>query len=282
MIYDYKGRELGKAYDFEGTELESAYDSHGNEVWTKNYDLVVMTYNMQWWTKRNANTTMQRKIINTYDADIIGMQEFSKTSAIPSLATTILSGKYPYIYNSNHYNFNGLASKTELSNVTDTDFTYEDDEKWAYQKAYLTVNGKQIAFFNTHLTWRGDDTSIAGRGEQALELLAAMNEEEYVICTGDFNCGALSFTETDYINTFKPFTDAGYDMVNFTEERGITKTYTNKSDPADLSEFNTAPDNIIVSPNIDIYRVVFDTTKLEYPDSNYIDHIPVIAWLKIN
>lgn len=281
MIYDHKGEELNRIFDESGNRISSAYDSKGNLIYTDEYNLIVMSYNVQWWTKRNSNITMQKEIFSKYNADLIGLQEFSKTSSLPSEASQSLMG-YPYKYISNHYNFNAIASKKALSDVTDTDFTYEDDEKWAYQKGYFPLYGKQIAFFNTHFTWRSDDATIAGRGEQALELLEAMNEEEYVIATGDFNVGTLTYDSTDYINTFKPFVDAGYKMANFTPETGITKTYTNLSDPQSLDDFRSAPDNIIVSPNIDIIRTVFDTTKLDYPDGNYIDHIPVISYLKVN
>ncbi len=281
MIYNHDGSELRTAYTSDGIELNDAYDDHGTKIWTKDYDLIVMSYNVQWWTKRNANTTMQFDILNKYDADIIGLQEFSKTSAIPSLATQCLSA-YPYKYVSNHYNFNAIASKKPLENVTDTDYTYVDDEQWAYQKGYLTVGGKRIAFFNTHLTWRGSEADMIARGSQAQEILAEMNKETYAIATGDWNVTPVSFDNLDYQSVFKPFLDAGYKMCNYSPETGITKTYTPLAHPTSLDDFRSAPDNIIVSPNISIYRTVFDTTKLEYDDDNYIDHIPVITYLKIN
>lgn len=281
MIYNHDGGELRTAYDYDGSELESAYSANGKLIHTNLYDLIVMSYNVQWWTLRNANTTMQKEILDKYNADIIGLQEFSKTSTIPALATTCLS-KYPYKYVSNHYNFNAIASKKPLENVTDTDFTYVDDERWAYQKGYITVAGKRIAFFNTHLTWRGSESDMVARGSQADEIRAEMDKEEYVIATGDWNVTPVSFDNLDYQEVFKPFTDAGYKMVNYSPETGITKTYTPLAHPTSLDDFRSAPDNIIVSPNISIYRTVFDTTKLKYDDDNYIDHIPVVTYLKIN
>jgi hypothetical protein len=37
-----------------------------------------------------------------------------------------------------------------------------------------------------------------------------------------------------------------------------------------------------VSNNIDITDVVFDTTKLSYLNGNAIDHIPVVATLRLS
>lgn len=283
MVYDING-DITVAYNVNGNLDDDLYDVEGNPLGSFT-PLVVMTYNYQWCSGINSQIAMQEAIIDEYKPDIIGIQEAgkgysSRQQEWPTVATSFLDD-YSYKYLSDHYNYNGLASKIALSNVTDTDYTQNDDEDWSYQKCYFTFDGKTIAWFNTHLTWRTDSATLLRKYSQAEELFAAVEEEEYAIVTGDFNMYGDSLSSADYIGIGKQFADAGYKMANWTTKRFV-KTWTDSAVLTSLSDFTYACDNIITTPNILIAEVIFDTTKFDYLNGNSIDHIPVIARLKIN
>lgn len=286
-IYDVYGNPLIDAYSVSGESLAQAYDVEGNELIETGEPsyLTVMTYNYQWCTKINSQTAMQEAIIDKYNADIIGIQEAggsyqTQTREWPSVAQNVLAD-YPYKYLSNHYNFNGLASKIELEDVTDTDYTEYDDEYWSYQKCYLYVDGKKIAWFNTHLTYKTDQATLLRKYAQAQELLTQVRGERYVIITGDFNMYGNGLNSADYIGVGKPFADAGYRMANWAGTDGFVKTWTDLTSATSLDQFTYACDNIIVSRNITFDSVTFDTTRLSYLNGQPIDHTPVIARLAI-
>lgn len=276
-IYKLDGAELLTPYNIDGDELSQVYDISGNPLLVGVF--VVMTYNPQWWTKINSQLAMQEEILEKYNPNIIGFQEYSTNGSLPSVGSQALEN-YPYKYVSNHYNYNGIASKIQLTNVTNNQYTYHDDEYWQYQKGYFNFNGVTIAFYNTHLTWRYE--SQEGRRLQAEQLFADAQTEEYVIITGDFNSYAYNTSQTDYINIFKPFVDAGYNLANASPDAGFHGTYCGLAYPTSEADMEAPCDSIIVSGNIEIEEVIFDFTKFDYLDGNYVDHIPVVAKLQIN
>ena len=285
-IYSLDGNQLTNAYSLNGDLLTHAYDIEGNEILEPVVpDLTVMTYNYQWCTGINSQLTMQQAIIELYEPDIIGLQEAASnnrnSNSFPSLAPQFLDD-YTYRYLSTEAtNRNGIASKIQPSDLQTVKYTDNDDENWDYQKCYITVAGKQIAWFNTHLTWRNNEETKARKRLQATEFFEAVEEEEYAIVTGDFNMYDPSFDGYDYISIGKPFADAGYRLSNWNSTVGFVKTWTNATSASSLSSFIHSCDNIITTPNIRMKRVIFDTTKFSYLDGNAIDHVPVIAELKI-
>ena len=275
-IYDINGSNIQSVYGISGNRIPQAYDIDGNELMS--VSLVVMTYNYQWCNGRN-NLEYQSSIIEEYNPDIIGLQEAGngRNREFPSIAQQALVD-HPYKYMTNYYNYNAIASKLQLTDVSEVIYTYENDEKWTYQKCYLNVGGKTVAWYNTHLTWKSGETQA--RASQAQELLADVETEDYVIITGDFNMFGSDVSSDEYIGIGKPFVDAGYNMVNWAGSDGFVKTWTDADSATSLNEFRYACDNIIVSPNISIDSVVFDTTKLSM-GSGTLDHVPVIAHLTI-
>lgn len=276
-VYDIDGNLLTSIYDINGNVLNHAYNIDGEPL-VGGADLTVMTYNYMWCQNRNG-LALQQAILFKYDPDIIGIQEAGNRSTreFPSVAAQSLYN-YPYKELSDYYNYNGLASKLLLSDVTDNQYSVQSgSEKWTYQKCHVTVGGKTIAWFNTHLHY----DSATRRYEETAELLAAANQEEYVIITGDFNMYGQDMDSADYIGIGKPFVDAGYKLANWTEQNFVM-TWTDSSTATSLSEFLDACDNIIVSSNIDFLNITFDTTKLQSEYTGVIDHIPVIATIRIN
>ena len=282
MIYNKNGNALTSAYNVSGDSLESVYDLNGNAVYQR--VLKVMTYNVQWFQNFNSQQTMQELIINSNDADIIGIQEISKNGTIPSLGQTVLSG-YGYKQLSSHKNYMALASKKQFSNYSTADFQNQDaydaseyNETRAYQKCTINVGGIPIVWINAHLCFH--DASV--KAAQMMELLTIAEQNDYCIITGDFNSYCLAVSDTDYVSMYKPFVDAGYNLANCTEEKGFTKTWTDSAVATSTAEMTYATDNIITSANINIMSVKYDSTKFSYLDGHAIDHIPVIAELQVN
>ena len=283
-IYDKSGNLLNSGYNVNGESLQNAYDKNGDVIFPTTLTIKVMTYNWQWLQSFNSQQTMQTAIIQNNNADIIGFQEFSKSSSVPTVGANALIG-YRTIRLSNHYNYNALVSKNIiLSDITIADFQTQDqydidtyNETRCYMKCYLTIGEKTICWINTHLCYHTDVSKYA----QMAEIFALAEQEDYCIITGDFNSYALSVSDSDYINMFKQFVDAGYNLANSTAEQGFTKTWTDSSVATSPSQMTYATDNIICSGNIDINDIVFDTTKFSYLNGQSIDHIPIIATLEI-
>jgi len=274
-IYDFEGNTLSSALDIQGNMLSNVYDVYGNPILAKT--LKVMTYNTQWFNGINSQQAMQELIINNNNPHIIGFQEFSRNGQIGNVAETALLN-YRYRQMSNHYNYLFMASKLPLSNIEIADFVHQSGETRAYMKCEINVYGKNITWINTHI----DYISNVNQYAQMQEIFEMAEQAEYCIITGDFNSDALSTSDSDYINLYKPFVDAGYNLANSTAERGFTKTWTDSATATSPSEMTTATDNIITSENITIDSVVFDTTKFSYLNGQPIDHIPIIANLTIN
>lgn len=281
MIFDVEGNPVGGAFGVDGGSLAQAYDIDKNPL--LGGTLVVMTYNYQWCTKINSQLQMQREIIAKYNPDIIGIQEAAynnkNSNVFPSLASQFL-GDYTRQLSTQATNRNGLASKIPYTDFTSVKYSENDDENWDYLKCYIEFGGERIAFFNTHLTWRHDAETYLRKYSQARELFQAVQQEEYAIITGDFNLYGDSLQSDDYIGIGKQFADAGYTMVNWTAETFV-KTATGATTATSLADFQNACDCIIATPNIEIVRSFFDTTKLDYLDGNSIDHIPVVAEFRL-
>lgn len=281
-LYNINGENLLSAYGVNGGELLTAYDINGQSVYEVGDVFTVMTYNYQWCTKLNSQVEMQTAIINKYDPDIIGLQEAGSNNrnatVFPNVALQFLSN-YTKELSDQATNRNGIASKIPYSNLQTVKFTQNDDENWDYMKCYITINGKTVAWYNTHLTYKTDSATLLRKYAQAEELFNDVENEEYAIITGDFNMYGQDLQSADYIGIGKQFADAGYKLVNWTPNTFV-KTWTDAA-AGTLDTFKDACDNIIVTPNIDVISVTFDTTKLSYLNGQPIDHIPVIAKLRI-
>ena len=286
--YDISGNYIYTVYDLYGDALSNAYDVNGNSL-KPIPDITVMTYNPQGFGGINGNSTMLTELIQKYDPDIVGVQEAGWSNSWPTKAQPFISG-FDYKHRSDYEtgdlplaNPNGLLSKLPMASLEEIAYIDSGYTTYAYSKCYITVNGKTIAWYNTHLTWNSDSISQEERRLQNAQLLADAEQEDYVIATGDFNVWDHSYNTVDYVNVYKPWKDAGYKMVNFDTSAHCIATWGDSINPVSLADLTDGCDNIMVSPNIDIIDVWFDDTKLSYLDgSNYIDHIPVVATLKVN
>lgn len=288
-LFSIDGNALNSVYVVSGLNLQEAYDVEGDQIFPDGVRLKVMTYNVQWFTGINSQTVMQNIIINGNDPDIIGLQEISQNGVMPSVGTNVLSN-YPYKRLSNHKNYNAFASKIPLENVVIADFTNQDpnemtqyNETRAYMIADISVGGKTIKWINTHLCVLSAEVRHQQFGE-LLDMADAFIASGYpVVMTGDFNSNsALSTSGADYQEMYKLCVDKGYHLANCTEDSGFTKTHSSLTTASSLEDLQKALDNIIVSPDVVIETVKFDTTKFAYLNGNPIDHIPVIAELLIH
>lgn len=281
-VYDVQGNIITKGYNANGGELSKGYDVAGNEIALTSgqnppldFDLSVMTFNCQGWSGMNSDVAIIEAIMGEYNPDIIGFQEGN----LPSSST------FPFAssYNSNTI---PIATKNAIALSNQQSFTYSTQSQQYtryYQRGYITIDNKTIAVFNTHLEFN----SLAIRAAQAAELLAALEEETSFILTGDFNVYTHSKTSEEYTTVIKPFIDAGYNLSNWVNGfRPFVDTWFYGSAPGGS---NTNPeladhphDNIITSADIEIVKTYFDKRKINAHTGQTIDHIPIVARLKIN
>lgn len=274
MIYNNIGDVVNSIYNSQGLQANMLYDSSGNLLTqSENKTLKVMTYNIGIFTGRNTLDVLQH-IVNTYDADLIGLQEVQKTSLNSNFNKAF--GNYPYYKLGTQYNKDGILSKTELINTSSTLYNYNTLEQRAFTKGYINFNGQQICFINTHLEQTSGGEAKVRQAQQLHEIL---QNEEYFILTGDFNTICHDVNHSEYLQIIKPFLDMGAHSVNCTAESGFINTWTDKTT---LTQDNGHPcDHIIVSNKISVKNVIFDQYKNTINSSESVDHIPIIAELEI-
>lgn len=287
MIYGVNGSPLSAAYDSGGERVAQAYDIDGNPLLTP--DLVVMTYNVEWFTGINANTAMQKSIIDEYAPNIVGWQELQPKSS-SSMPLTMLNTILP---NHTHMmgdfgNKNGFSTNIQMSNFTTVPFTHQANESsnWdgqSYSTATITVKGKEIFVVTAHNTTHtiGGEELVC---EQAMEVFNALQGHEYFILLCDLNTICRSTDHWQWTGFMEDYYEAGYNIINCVPRDGefvAIGTYTRSS-----GNGNWNPnDNIMTSSNIIIMDWAAPRTQkvaVGTQTGQKIDHIPMIARLVIN
>jgi len=133
-------------------------------------------------------------------------------------------------------------------------------EPRCFQRVVFEKDGKEIAFYNTHLSW--EDMSL--RQKQMETLLKALDEDtcEYKILVGDFNADQ----RTKEFDMFKE----NYNLSNGKDGNWLD-TYTGDDDSMNVNSV----DNVIVSKNITIESVKMIANDLS-------DHNPMVVELSLN
>jgi endonuclease/exonuclease/phosphatase family metal-dependent hydrolase len=278
-IYNVNGNMTASAYDVDGSAVSAVYDVNGNRIDSdpvSEYDFIVMTYNVQKQGQLNT-PAIQSEIINLYKPDIIGMQEFR----------TVEDGRYndyPYSINSSALlqNYDGMLSKYPLYDGGSSLFTHAYADPSGYNYSWFDFEGTSIFWINLHLSPYGTDYTTYRQAEIQDEIIPLLQGKTRFIVTGDFNSITVSdATSAEYIALYKPFLDIGCNLANLSTEFGYHNTWTDAK--ALEGAVWTKLDTIITSSNIDIVDMVIDETKLKYLNGvNEIDHLPVVAFLKIN
>lgn len=259
------------------------YNANGELIHRTN-ELFVMCFNVQRWQGLNSNAALMKKIIDTYQPDIIALQEFTETIGESNIYSTVFAG-YPYHYfASDIQNPVGIISKYQLSDTTTTIYESQGAERRGYAKVYFTVNQQRICLLNTHLEiMPSTEESRTVRTEQAQELISVMRSERYAICCGDFNVGNChDKTDADYIAVIKPFLDEGYHSANSSDQHGFLATFYDGTKVNNYTRY-ACIDEILTTSNIDINMVTVDKAKSDANTSGAaLDHLPIIAYCRVN
>lgn len=295
-IYNTDGTSLSSAYNVDGTALSSAYDVSGDSVFSANpLTLKVMSYNCgQWLTGFGSGTSTEntsavnhrallQSIITAQDPDILCIQEY--WDVIGSVTVrSLLESYFPYIQEVNgkkSYFGHAICSKYPITNFLTSALSSSPSFKPVSEstntgrfidRCNITIEGKIFTVFNTHFGLNESE-----RANNTVWLLPLMNAQTNVITCGDFNTSCLSALDADYFGVIKKFLNAGYHVSNC-DDFGFIKTWT---DSTSTMADGIPTDNIITSSNIIIESVYADETKLTDGLNEKIDHLPLIANLKV-
>lgn len=175
--------------------------------------LNVMTYNIHHGVGIDGTFDLTRiaDIIREMDADLIALQEVDmETDRIGGLNTMEylaheLSMNYAFGKNLNFQGGdygNGILSKYPVVSMVNFHIpSYKSGEQRGILKVVVDYNGEEIAFWNTHLDHRTDDTER----RESVRIIHAMikNVKTPIILAGDFNDTPDSKTFAELITVFE-------------------------------------------------------------------------------
>ena len=201
------------------------------------------------------------KMLEDNGIDYVGVQEVDQfTSRNPQdvMGAFSVTGTYPYTsfqpamdFAGGQYGI-GIISKTEIKATTGGSLEVKPgDEPRAWQRVLVEVDGKEIAFYNTHLSYE----TVEATNNQIEDLIAIMNADstEYKVLTGDFNIGyskeqiypfLVDYNITNgkdgvWFNTFKGSSESGNIAIdNIITTRNMKLKDVQMVDSSDLSDHN--------------------------------------------
>lgn len=151
----------------------------------------------------------------------------------------------------------GLISKLPLANPSGAVLNSDGiKEARAYMKAEITVDGKTVSIYNTHLTHESQEA----RNKQMLEVKSVMDNDsnDYKILFGDFNTDQSH----EEINPF--LTD--YNIAN-----GKDGKWFDTFNGIDATMKTNAVDNIITTRNIQVDNITMVETTMSDHNLFYLD-----------
>jgi endonuclease/exonuclease/phosphatase family metal-dependent hydrolase len=163
--------------------------------------------------------------LRDYDADMVAFQEVFNMEWAEEVRER--SG-YPYLAVSGEHS--GLIFLSRFKPVEQaclvmkTKSPTEDYFRYAFY-VRVDIEGKEAAFFNTHLSWRADENEV--RMKQTLELEAFVNQKSAdlpMAILGDFNGGANT-PPVVYLREIRKWIDTFY--VKNPGHLGLTWDYRN-------------------------------------------------------
>lgn len=292
-VYDKDGALLSNIYSADGELLNYGYDKDGSVIYRKtDTTLTVMSFNVgcfysEWHPAPSSTGDVfylrNKGIFEKYNLDYAGLTEYYPQ--IGTVSASVLMNEFFYYYYADNVPYPSTdacitSGYSVQPNSTPTLVRYQTQgsETRYYQKAYATIGGVTICFIVTHL-----DLNSSARTAQFVELMNAVENEDYFIITGDFNFEVVSVGDSEYNKSIQVALDKGYHSAQNAD--GLLMTWYSASTVAGSTRIN-ALDNIITSQNITITNFRRDETKLtdgiceQY--NIIIDHLPVIADLVIN
>lgn len=143
---------------------------------------------------RGPNLEAISNQMNEYGVHIAGLQEIDVNTGrnnYDMLARLASYGVYPYTSFAKAIDFSGgqygIGTVSSLPILEESSESYQAaiGENRVWQRSLVEKDGKQIAFYNTHMSY--ENQSI--RRQQMMELIEAVNNDpaEYKAITGDFN-----------------------------------------------------------------------------------------------
>lgn len=143
---------------------------------------------------RGLNLEAISNQMNEYGVHIAGLQEIDVNTGrnnYDMLARLASYGVYPYTSFAKAIDFSGgqygIGTVSSLPILEESSESYQAaiGENRVWQRSLVEKDGKQIAFYNTHMSY--ENQSI--RRQQMMELIEAVNNDpaEYKAITGDFN-----------------------------------------------------------------------------------------------
>lgn len=223
----------------------------------KEIDFTIASYNIKGGEATIDSVTRIKNNIEDKNIDVAGLQEVDHLSkrtdkkdflSIFKNNSSLKNVSYFPVELQGFGDTYGIAtiskSNIERSHSFKLPYPYEYEkpqvEKRIVTRSLITINGVQIAFYNTHFSYEDIKMSngISLREEQFKYLLQLLDSDPspYKIVTGDFN--VVSFEE------FKLLKDNGYNIVN--NENKTFNTYRG----SDVSF--RAIDNIIYSARLEV------------------------------
>ena len=231
----------------------------------------VGTFNIQGGANGDESSlNAMGQLVAQHHIQLLGMQEVYGEDMAKTFAQ---QANYPVYYFGpalGDWYGNGIASSLELDGAQTVDLPGGGEHR-VYMRTEFEVDGKRVAYYNTHLAWE----SAAYRAEQIETLKQAMLAEtcEYVILTGDFNA-------QESREEWLPFLDA-FNMANGGD--GVWDRTMDQADHTDKKFFDI--DNIITTRNIQVSNITVvneDTSDhdLFYADLKLLDETPVTTQYK--
>lgn len=166
------------------------------------YNIKSMRYNPE-----NPRDNIDRRedvaeVLRQLDGDIVGLQEidhfFERTGSYDQTKYLAEACGYPYVHftstiESGKYG-HAIMSRYPIKELEDREFSVQCGERRKFCRAVLDVEGKEVIFYNAHLTisnpgrFLGLEPNKIFAQYQLMELMARIYaEEKPTVLTGDFN-----------------------------------------------------------------------------------------------
>ena len=221
--------------------------------------LRIGSYNIKHAAEANLNLNTIAQVIKKANLDIVGLQEIdyktTRSNRVDQPAKLAEYTEMPYYVFVRGIDYQGgqygtlILSKYPIVSSEVIPLESWDKEGRSLGHAVIDVDGRQIDFFNTHLSY--EDTSL--RGLQFFEISEKTDLCKDFILTGDFNTA-----------NFSEFTILGGNLINDTFRKYPT-----------FPGGNSAIDNIVYS---DSFKEIASGTVTQ----SYSDHYMLWAEFEIN
>ncbi|MBQ6824405.1 MAG: endonuclease/exonuclease/phosphatase family protein [Clostridia bacterium] len=209
------------------------------------------------------------------DADIVGFQEvdFNTNRSGPGNQIQMIAeaAGYPYWAFTKLMDFQGgqygmgIISRYPIKESTDTAYVIlaEGDHPRKFGRHVLDVNGRELVFYNTHMTLGTD----AVNGAELKQVTNKMANDDYAVLVGDMNMKPDNMGQ--YVNTKKVTVLNGGDDFTFS-----TPTFPAGKKPT------SAIDNIVVTDTMDYYWNDNTGVGIEVSYTDNSDHN--LIWTYVN